>query len=168
MLIRNNSKITLQTRIKGIMLQIPAGKVVNVDETLISQKQIKDIWGRYITILTEKVEKVGNNESIPTKTEGNLEDTKGEGDIQTSDAGGASEDDKDEDNGSEGDAGDTTGEDSSDDNSDIEQLVNEVLEEIEGKAEESVEEGAEEKPAEKPAPKAAKKPASKKKSTKKK
>lgn len=165
MLIKNNSKITLQTRMKGKMLVIPAGKVTNIDETLISAKQIKEIWGKYVTILTEKV---GKNEEVPTETTDNLESSQNKGDLQVTSAGDANKDSENEADGNEGDSKDTSSEDSSNDDGDIEQLVNEVFEEIEGEPQELDKEGTEEKSEEKPVSKTAKKPAAKKKSTKKK
>lgn len=129
MLVRNltSGSLKMSSITTGKRIVLPPMKVIEIDELEYPAERIKKIYGRYVQILTEKVEEPQN---VPTEPEKDLGTEEGGSAVPTADET-ATENKKDEDNGDESNISDANLENSADDANNIDQLVDEVLEEIE-------------------------------------
>lgn len=129
MLVRNltSGSLKMSSITTGKRIVLPPMKVIEIDELEYPAERLKKIYGRYVQILTEKVEEPQN---VPTEPEKDLGTEESGSTLPPSDETPA-KNEKDEDNGGEGNAPDANPENSADDADNIDQLVDEVLEEIE-------------------------------------
>lgn len=159
MLVRNLTQGSLNIKgLSGKKLSLPPLKVIDIDGLDFPAERLKKQFGRYIHILTEKVEEP-KHEEVPTKPQEDLELKEGEGSLPPADET-ASEEEKDKNIGAEDNDKDADTEDTNNDSDDVDELVDSILEEIEGedagKEEVTTEEPVAKKPA-KSSKKAAKK-----------
>lgn len=153
MLVRNLTNGSLKmSSITGKRIILPSMKVIEIDELEYPAERIKKIYGRYVQILTEKVEEP---KDVSTELEKDMGTKEGDGALQTNNAT-VTKDEKDETAGDKGSDSDADNKDDADDADDIDQLVDEVLEEIEAGTDAEKEGTAEEKQEDKPAKKATK------------
>lgn len=137
MLVKNMTKTPLKIKsFKGTKLILPPLKVINVDEYEFPAERIKKLFGKYVYILTDKVETPVKEEvkadatDVPTETKKDLETEKDNGAIQPAPEAPAAEE-KVEDTGVKVDDGNTPGENGSDDNGDANGVVAPEVEKIE-------------------------------------
>ena len=149
MLVRNLTQGGLLAKgVTGKKIVLPPLKVVELDGLEFPAERLKKLFGRYIHILTEKVEEP-KHEEVPTEPKEDLESKKGNGDVPTADET-ATEEEKDKDTSVEDNDTNANTEDTNNDSDDVDELVDSILEEIEG--EDSGEEAvAIEEPEKKPA-----------------
>ena len=154
MLVRNLTQGGLIAKgVTGKKITLPPLKVVEIDELEFPAERLKRLFGRYIHILTEKVEEP-KHEEVPTEPKEDLESKKGNGDVPTADET-ATEEEKDKDTSVEDNDTNANTEDTNNDSDDVDELVDSVLEEIE--SEDSGEEKVAPKEAEKKPAKSSKK-----------
>lgn len=152
MLVRNLTQGGLFAKgVTGKKIVLPPLKVVELDGLEFPAERLKKLFGRYIHILTEKVEEP--KDDVSTEPKEDLEPKKGNGDVPTADETATEEKDKDtsvEDNDTNANT-----EDTNNDSDDVDELVDSILEEIE--SEDSGEEKVAPKEAEKKPTKSSKK-----------
>ena len=154
MLVRNLTQGGLIAKgVTGKKIILPPLKVVEIDELEFPAERLKRLFGRYIHILTEKVEEP-KHEEVPTEPKEDLESKKGNGDVPTADET-TTEEEKDKDTSVEDNDTNANTEDTNNDSDDVDELVDSVLEEIE--SEDSGEEKVASKEAEKKPAKSSKK-----------
>ena len=136
MLVKNMTKTPLKIKsFKGTKLILPPLKVINVDEYEFPAERIKKLFGKYVYILTDKVEAPVKEEvkadatDVPTETKKDLETEKDNGAVQSAPEAPAEE--KVEDTGVKVDNGDTAGENGGDDNGDANGVAAPEVEKIE-------------------------------------
>lgn len=147
MLVRNLTQGSLNLKgISGKKITLPALKIVNIDELEFPAERVKRYFGRYIQILTEKVEEI--KDEVPTESKENLEFKESNSDVPV--VGQATTKEENGENiSTENNNTDTNIENIIDDSDDVDKLVDSVLEEIEGEdagKEENIAEKTEEKP----------------------
>ena len=142
MLVRNLTQSSLVLKsLNGKKVVLPSKKVVDIDELDFPKERIKKLFGRYIHILTEKVEEP--KDEIPTEIEKNLEPQEDGDTIQPSDET-ITEEETNEISGDENNSEDVIIEDTNYDVSDIDELGNNIPEEV--KTEDTTEEEIIEEP----------------------
>ena len=149
MLVRNLTQGGLIAKgVTGKKITLPPLKVVEIDELEFPAERLKRLFGRYIHILTEKVEEP-KHEEVPTEPKEDLELKEGNSAVPTVDET-VTEEEKDKDTGVEDNDTNAGAEDTDNDVDNVDELVDSILEEIEG--EDSGEEAvATEEPEKKPA-----------------
>ena len=154
MLVRNLTQGGLIAKgVTGKKITLPPLKVVEIDELEFPAERLKRLFGRYIHILTEKVEEP-KHEEVPTEPKEDLELKEGNSAVPTVDET-VTEEEKDKDTGVEDNDTNANTEDTNNDSDDVDELVDSVLEEIE--SEDSGEEKVAPKEAEKKPAKSSKK-----------
>ena len=148
MLVRNLTQGGLIAKgVTGKKIILPPLKVVEIDGLEFPAERLKKLFGRYIHILTEKVEEP--KDDVSTEPKEDLEPEKGNGAVPAADET-ATEEEKDKDTGVEDNDTNAGAEDTDNDVDNVDELVDSILEEIEG--EDSGEEAvASEEPEKKPA-----------------
>ena len=148
MLVRNLTQGGLNAKgVTGKKIVLPPLKVVEIDGLEFPAERLKRLFGRYIHILTEKVEET--KDEVPTEPKEDLELKEGNGDVPVADET-ATEEEKDKDTGVEDNDTNAGVEDANNDADDVDKLVDSILEEIEGEdagEEEIVDKEPEKKPA---------------------
>ena len=153
MLVRNLTQGGLIAKgVTGKKIILPPLKVVEIDGLEFPAERLKKLFGRYIHILTEKVEEP--KDDVSTEPKEDVESKKGNGDVPTADET-ATEEEKDKDTSVEDNDTNANTEDTNNDSDDVDELVDSVLEEIE--SEDSGEEKVAPKEAEKKPAKSSKK-----------
>ena len=154
MLVRNLTQGGLIAKgVTGKKITLPPLKVVEIDELEFPAERLKRLFGRYIHILTEKVEEP-KHEEVPTEPKEDLELKEGNSAVPAVDET-ATEEEKDKDTSVEDNDTNANTEDTNNDSDDVDELVDSVLEEIE--SEDSGEEKVAPKEAEKKPAKSSKK-----------
>ena len=129
MLVRNLTNGNLSVKgVTGKKIILPPLKIVNIDELEFPAERLKRFFGRYIHILTEKVE-VTENE-LPAKVKENLEPKEGISNVPTANET-ITKEEKGEDNGNADNDKDAGTKNDDNDLGDIDELVDSVLEDIE-------------------------------------
>lgn len=132
MLIRNLTQGNLNLKgLSGTKIVLPPLKVVEIDSLDFPADRIKKLFGKYVHILTEKLEE---GKDVPTKPKENLESKEGKGTVPAP-LEAVTENEENKNISDEGNDTDANTEDVVNDLDNVDELVDEVLEEIEEESE---------------------------------